>query len=225
MAESPLDGVEVDWKLAELRAMVGAGEPVLQIARYLAKKYDLATIGPKTVMGDAAYAMYKSAVTDKNWNEADPMYSNSLSDLYPAKCDEMVDGEGWARALNVMLKDELDRIGALWRRMDLKEVPSYESKTFESRVEKDGGRRGYVALSMYDAPYLRVRRAVMRVPIDGAFRQAVKPAVYTALPRPLMSFQERIGDAKEIRHAGETECRVPDSTPVPRGSKIEISFD
>ena len=38
MAESPLDGVEVDWKLAELRAMVGAGELVLQIARYLAKK-------------------------------------------------------------------------------------------------------------------------------------------------------------------------------------------
>lgn len=40
-----------------------------------------------------------------------------------------------------------------------------------------------------------------------------------------MAYQERIGDAKEIRHADGTECRVPDRTPVPRGSKIEISFD
>lgn len=225
MAESPLDGVEVDLKLAELRAMVGAGEPVLQIARHLAEKYDLATVGPRTVMENAAYAVYESAVIDRDWGKADPMYANSLSDLYPAKCDEMVDGEGWARAFSIVLSDELGRIDALWRRMSLKEVPSYEGGTFESRTEKDGGRRGYVALSIYDKPYFGVRRAAMRVPIDGAVRKAVRPAVYTALPRPLQPFQERIGDAKEIRHADETECRVPDRTPVPRGSKIEISFD
>ena len=225
MAESPLDGVEADWKLDELRAMVGAGESVLQIARRLAKKYDLPTVGPEVVMTGELYAAYESAVIDRNWNEADPMYANACSDLYPTECDEMVDGEGWARALNAMLRDEIGRINVLWRWMSMKEVPSYEGGTFESRIEKDGGRRGYKSLSMYENLYSGVRRAAMRVPIDGAVRQAVRPAAYTALPRPLQPFQERIDDAKEIRYAGETECRVPDGTPVPRGSKIEISFE
>ena len=225
MAESPLDNVEVDWKMDELRAMMVAGESVLQIARRLAKKYDLPIVGPEVVMTGESYAAYESAVIGRDWDEADPMYANSLSDLYPAKCREMLEGEGWARALSRVLRDELDRIDVLWRWMELKEIPSYEGGTFESRIEKDGGRRGYKALSMYENSYSGVRRAGMRVPIDGAVRQAIKPVAYTALPRPLQPFQERIGDAKEIRHAGETECRVLDSTPVPRGSKIEISFD
>ena len=224
MAESPLDGVEVDWKLGKLRAMVGAGEPVLRIAQRLSEKYDLAAVGPEMIMTDGEYAVYKSAVNDRNWGKADSMYVNVFSDLYPIKYSEMLDGEGWARALNVVLSDELSQIDTLWRWMDLKEVPSYEGGTFESRLEKDGGRRGYKALSMYDNPYSGVRRAEMSVPIDSAVRRAVKPVVYTALPRSLQSFQERIDDAKEIRHAGETECRIPDGTRVPDGTKIEILF-
>ena len=225
MAESPLDGVEVDWKLGKLRAMVGAGEPVLRIAQRLSEKYDLATVGPETIMTDREYATYKSATIGRRWGEADAMYANVLSDLYPKKYSEMLDGEGRARAFNIVLNDKLSQIDTLWRRMDLKEVPSYEGGTFESRMEKDGGRRGYMALSMYDSPYFGVRLASMRVPIDGIVRRAVKPAVYTALPRPLLPFQERIDDAKEIRHAGETECRIPDGTRVPNGTKIEILFD
>ena len=225
MAESLLDGVEVDWKLGELRAMVGAGEPVLRIAQRLSEKYDLAAVGPETIMTDREYAAYKSATNDRRWGEADAMYANVLSASYPTRWSEMLDGEGWARAFNAVRNDELAKISALWRRMDLREVPSYEGGTFESRMEKDGGRRGYMALSMYDSPYFGVRLASMRVPIDGIVRRVVKPVVYTALPRTLQPFQERIDDAKEIRHAGETECRMPDGTRVPGGTTIKISFD
>lgn len=224
MAESPLDGVEVDRKVDKLRAMVGAGEPVLRIAQRLSEEYKLATVRPNTVLTGKARDAYKSAMIDRNWGEADSIYANVLSDSHSTKCSEMLEGEGWARAFNVVLSDKLAQIDTLWRWMDLEEVPSYEGGTFESRLEKDGGRRGYKALSMYKNQYSYVRPAEMRVPIDSAVRRAVKPAVYTALPRPLLPFQERIDDAKEIRYAGETECRIPDGTRVPDGTKIKILF-
>ena len=68
----------------------------------------------------------------------------------------------------------------------------------------------------------------MLVPMNGAMRKAIRCVRYTVLPRDINGKDERIDDPKEIRHANESEIRVPDGTPIPqetdfvvlRGAKI-----
>ena len=126
--------------------------------------------------------------------------------------------------LSVVLNEESGRISTLWRWMDLEELQSYEDGTFQSRVENDGGRRGYKAFSMGENPYARERPVAVSVPIDWAVRSAIKTASYTALPRPLQPSAERIGDEKHVRYARETECRVPDGVRVPRGTRMRVDI-
>ena len=222
MAESPLDGVEVDGPLRKLHYKIDAGEGVPQIVECLIERYARLADDPEFVLTEASKAnRYELAARAKEWHEADSVYMNALRDKDRAKFDSIIEAEGWARALTCVFREQLAKCDMLWRGASWGELESYKDGTFGSREEKDGGRRGYMALSMWENQHCNVRPLVIKVPIKD-IRHAIKPAVYTVLPRRLDASQERIDDAKEIRHADETECRIPDGTRVPRNTTIHV---
>lgn len=223
--ESPLEGVDMDGPLREMRGMMDAGKTVLQVAVYVAQKHLRLTNEPLDILNAASETKrYRAAVDEKDWPEADLTYAKALRRIDLPMFKATIDAEGWARALNVILSEKLALISTLYRGMDLIELPSYKGGTFQSRVEKDGELRIYKALSMYENSFMKTRPAVLRVRVDK-IRSAIKMATYTALPRPLKSWEERIGDGKYLEHATETECRIPDGTRVPSGTTVEIRYD
>ena len=143
----------------------------------------------------------------------------------PYALSELLDAEAYARAFNVLLVENLALIRLLVRYIDAVEIPSYAGGTFESRIEDDGERRGYKALSIYENPFSATRPVTVVVPIDREVRQVVRPVAYTAMLRPLPRAEERMCDQKHIAHAYETECRVPDGTRVPAGTKMLVEIE
>ena len=107
--------------------------------------------------------------------------------------------------------------------MDMGELTSYLDGTFESRTERDGGRRGYKAISLGENIHADTRPASLAVPTDDAMRGAIRAASYTALPRFIQPKDERIDHRKHLSYAHETECRLPDGTRVSRGARITIN--
>lgn len=122
------------------------------------------------------------------------------------------------------MREELGKADVLLRWIGAEEIQSYAGGTFESRVEADGGRRGYKAFSIARNVYSQTRPVAVTVPINGDVRRVVEPAVYTSLPRPLDASEERAGDAKHLECAIETECRVPDGTRLPHGTKMAVDL-
>lgn len=226
MGESPLDGVGVDGPLRELRAKMDAGNGIRQIVKEVVEKYARLAEDPELILIETSEAnQYWLAVKGKKWYEADLLYMNGLKRKDRAKFDSVIEAEGRARALTHVFREQFAQCDVLWRGASWEELEGYKNGAFESRIEKDGGRRGYKALSMWRNEYCNDRELVIKVPINDAIRRAVKLATYTALPRPLQPFEERIGDAKEIRHADETECRIPDHTRVPRNTTIHVRVE
>lgn len=223
--ESPLEGVDMDGPLRELRSMMDTGKTVLQVSAYVAQKHHGLTNEPLDILNAASETKrYRAAVDEKDWPEADLTYAKALHRIDLPMFKATIDAEGWARALNVVFGEKLALISTLHRGMDLIELPSYKDGIFQSRIEKDGGLRIYKALSMYENSFTKTRPAVLRVQVDE-IRSAIKMAAYTALPRPLKPWEERIGDGKYLEHAAETECRIPDGTRVPSGTTLEIKCD
>lgn len=219
---SPLDGVDVDGPLRALRYRT-ANESFPQMAQFIAKKYARLPTDPRAVVPAApSIARYMSAFRARNWLEADGIYMAELRHQNRGAFMSTLFAEGDARAFNRLLMEELASSNVLLRSMTVAELPSYEGGTFESRREIDGGRRGYKAFSLYENVYSAERPVTMSVPISEDIRRLVSTATYTALPRPLQPSEERMGDGKHVTHAGETECRLPDGTPVPPSTMVQI---
>ena len=220
-SEPPPDGVDPDGPLRELRSMMDL-MPFHEIAERVADKYARLATNILPIFTDAQARLYASAIAAKNWSEADALYLEELRRQDPFVFRTTLEAEGWAKAFNALLDEKLGRICALWRYMSVEELASFAGGTFESRVEADGGRRGYKAFSVHASRYFAERPAIVEVPIDAGVRRAVRPAGYTALPRPSSPDQERMGDKKYVVHAGETECRLPDGTRVPSGTRVLV---
>lgn len=222
---SPLDDVDVSGPLRELRRRLAAGETVLQLAVYVAFTHELLPVEPWEILDAGAETeRYTSAANAKNWPEADRIYMEALLNKDPLAFQQTLETEGWARALNVILDENFDQIDVLWRWISPEEVQSYSGGTFESRVEEDGGRRGFKALSIGPNAYSMERSVYVIVQIDENIRRVAVRPDYTALPRPLESHEERLGDGKHIKYAGETEWRLPDGTRVPRGTRMFVKL-
>ena len=223
--ESPLKRVDVDGPLRKLRSMMYTGKTALQVSEYVARKHVGLTNDPLKILTKTEARLYKLAVDKKDWRLADRIYIEALRAREPAMLQATLDAEGWARAWNVILCEELARIGILWRWIDLEELQSYLGGTFQSRIEKDGGLRLYKAFSVDKNAYSINRPVTVVVPINRVVRSAVKATTYTALPRQLEAAMERMDDKKYVKYANETECRIPDGTRVPRGTKIQVRLE
>lgn len=218
----PQNGIDARGPLLELRGMLEAGRPPAQMAQDVVRRYGRPTANPRRVLTAQEYLRYKSAVKSKNWPEADLTYARGLAIKRPVEFDAMRSAEGYARALNVILTENLPLIPTLRRRIGLAELEGYKHRAFESRIEADGGRRGVKSFSMYENDYFKNRPVKVIVTIDERIRRAVRPVGYTALPRLTDPSKERMGDGKHLRYAGETECVVPDGTPIPPDTQIQI---
>lgn len=220
----PPSGTDVDGPLRELRGRRGAGRTVPQIARDVAAEHGLVTVEPREILAPQEYSRYRSAADAGDWRGADLMYAERLAIRRPAAFGAVRHAEIHARALNVILNESLARIRVLRRWIDPAELESYKHGTFESRIEADGGRRGCKLFSMGRNEYSKMRAVEVAVPVDARIRRAARTADYTALPRIADPSKERMDDKKHIRHAGETECRVPDGTSIPRGTQIRVDL-
>ena len=218
-ADRLLDGVDESGPLRELRVRA-CREAFPRMVAYAIMRCGKIIEEPWAVLDATSRVLYASALRAKNWREADRLYLEALWRRNPPAFRATLRAEGWARALNVMLAEELAKTRVLLRYADLAELASYVNGTFESRWEY-GGRRGYKAFSMYVSHFAAKRPVTVRVPIER-IRGAVVIAAYTALPRPLPPSMERMGDGKHVAYAGETECRVPDGTRVPPGTQILV---
>ena len=186
----PLEDADPDWPLRELRAMADRVH-FSEVAERVAKKHAGLSAAARPAFTDAKARLYASAIEARNWGAADALYAEEIRRLDPGGFEMIAGAERWARAISALLAESLGRSGALWRYMSAEELASFAGGTFESRVEADGGRRGYKAFSMRPSYYFEKRPALVRVPIDEGVRRAVRPAVYTAMPRPISSAQER----------------------------------
>lgn len=220
-----LDNVNTDAALRELRGRLGRGD-FWQVVRYVSKAYrSLVKKQQAALFATSMAGLHASAVQAKDWNRADPICVEALRRYDPYALGEILDAEAYARAFNVLLAENLALIRLLVRYIDTVEIPSYAGGTFESRREDGGKRRGYKALSMYENPFSATRPVTVVVPIDIEMRRVVRPVAYTALLRPLPRAEERMDDQKHITHAYETECRVPDGTRVPPGTKMFVEIE
>ena len=223
--ESVLEGVDVDGPLRKLRGMLDAGKTVRQVAEYVAGKHGRLTNNPRKNLRTASrIEQYWSSVDAKDWPEADWTYAEDLHYKNLALFKTTIIAEGWARALNVILAEKFARIDTLHRWMNFAELPSYKDGIFQSRMEADGEYRLYKACSMAENAYAKTRPVALIVHINEDIRRVVKLVSYTALPRPLQPWEERINDGKHLRYAAETECRIPDGTRVPSNTTMQISL-
>ena len=94
--------------------------------------------------------------------------------------------------------------------------------TFESRTVPGKGRRGCRLFSLWTNGYALERPVRMAVPVDDVVRGKLGTAVYTAVPCPVSSAEERIDSRKHLAKANETECRLEDGTRVPGGTCIQV---
>lgn len=223
--ESPLNNVNTDVALRELRSRL-VQEDFFQVVKYVAKAYrSLAKKQQAALIAASMGALHALAIQAKDWNMADQMCIEALRRYNPNALREILHAEGYARAFNILLAENLARARTLVRYIDTVEVPSYAGWTFESRIEYGGWRRGYKAFSIYENPFSTTRPITVIIPIDREVRKVVRPVTYTALLRPLQQDEERIDDQKHITHAYETECRIPDGTRVPIGTKMLVQIE
>ena len=219
--ESVLGDVRVDAPLHELRGRLDheifprLAEHVAETCSGLAAKQRVALIAASMT------ALYQLAIKSKDWRRADWLCIEALRYHDLDALREILYAEGRARAFNILLAEHLARASVLMRYIDAAEVLSYVGGTFESRIEY-GIRRGYKAFSIYKNHFSLERPIIVEVPIDNYVRRAVRPVAYTALLRPLLESEERIDDQKYITYAHETECRIPDGTRVPSGTKMWV---
>ena len=163
---------------------------------------------------DEVFSRYKAAQAQKDWGEADLVFLNGL-ERNPAKYQSVLDAESTMRAFSAWLCGTALASDHAYRWIDPPELHGCVGGTFESRIETDGTRRGFKALTANPGLWLNRRKVQMRAPIDGSLRRRIRCVRYTALPRQIRNMNERIGDPKSAKYAAEAEMRVPDGTPIP----------
>lgn len=174
--------------------------------------------------GSSESGIYDKAVCDREWNIANKLYLDRLEIRDPLSYRNTLRMEALARGFRPYFAAEISGSKILYRGMDPQELPSYINGTFKSKTEGKAC-RGYKALSIGRNIHMDRRAVSMEVPIDRAIRDALVPATYTALPQPIEPKDERLYDWKHISNAHETECRLPDGTCVPRGTRIRVRRD
>ena len=157
---------------------------------------------------------YMVAQAGKNWDESDRLLLDALR-LDRAKYGRILGAEETARAFSAWLCGTAFALDYAYRWIDSPEMGSCVGGTFESRIEADGTRRGFKALTTNPKLRFEGRKIQMLVPMGGAVRRRIRSVQYTALPRRIEERDERIGDPKSAEHVAEAEIRVPDGTPIP----------
>ena len=200
------------------------GGDFLDTASNVADRATRFNTDPQDTFGDGSPELrtYARMADVGDWAGADKTYLDWLKARDPALYFETLNMEGLAREFNRNHRRMVSRSPFFVRWMDMEELASYLDRTFESRTEGDGGRRGYKALSLVKNIHADKRPAFLAVPADDAIRGAIRAAAYTALPRFVPPEDERFDHQKHLSYAHETECRLPDGTRVPRGARIRI---
>ena len=213
--------------LDEARRMFAAldGGDFLDTDRMVADRATRFDINPYVALGSGSpeFRMYVRMVDAGDWAGADKTYLDWLKVHDPALYLETLELEGLASEFNQHHRWRVSGSPSFVRWMDMEEMASYLDGTFESRTEKDGGRRGYKAISLGKNIHTDKRPAFLAVPADDTIRGAIRATAYTALPRFIPPEYERIDHQKHLSYAHETECRLPDGIRVPRGARIRIN--
>lgn len=168
-----------------------------------------------------AFNRYTTAQERKNWDEADRLFLDELA-RDRTKYRRFLDAEEVLSAFSTWLCRRALDSDHVYRWIDPLEIGSCTGGTFESRIEKDGTRRGFKALSANPRLRFGERKIRMRVPVNAAMCKAIQCVQYTVLPRPILEKDERIDDPKSAKHDAESEVRVPDGTPIPIGTDFEV---
>lgn len=171
--------------------------------------------------GGETYGRYRAAQARKDWDESDRLCLGEIvKDC--AKYRRLLNAEETAYAFSAWLWGTALTADHVYRWIDPAELESCASGTFESKIEADGTRRGFKALTVNPRLWFDGRKIRMRVPMNGAMRKGIRCVRYTVLPRDIDGKDERVGDPKEIRHADESEIRVPDGTPIPQETDFAV---
>lgn len=157
---------------------------------------------------------YVAAQVEKDWDESDRLFLDALKPD-SAKYGRILGAEETARAFSAWLCGTALALDYVYRWIDPPEMGSCAGGTFESKIEADGTRRGFKALTTNPMLVFEERKIQMRVPMGDTVRGDIRCVRYTALPRRIGEKDERIGDPKSVEHAAEAEIRVPDGTPIP----------
>ena len=170
---------------------------------------------------DRIFNAYRDAQARKNWRSADKLFLDTLlrdREMY----NGFMDAEETARAFSAWLCGAALTSDHVYRWIDPPEVGSCTGGTFESRIDADGTRRGFKALTVNPGLLFGERKIRMRVPMSNAMYRHIRCVQYTALPRDLEEKDERVYDPKEAKHAVESEVRVLDGTPIPSGTDFVV---
>lgn len=173
---------------------------------------------------DDVFSRYEAASTRKDWEEADRLFLDSLV-LDPPKYRRLLGVERTMRAFAPWLCGIALESEYAYRWIDPPELESCLGGTFESRIEHDGTRRGFKALSVNPELQFGKRKIRIRVPMNDAIRRNIWCVRYTAMPRKIEEEDERIGDPKSAKYVAEAEIRVPDGTPIPSESDFAVMSD
>ena len=189
-------------------------------ARQAVQEYE-DTVDQKYFGSGEVFGRYEAAQMRKDWAESDRLFLDVLAGNR-SEYRRFIDSEETMCAFSAWLCGTA--LGADWayRWIDPPELESCTGGTFESRIEEDGARRGFKALTVNPELRFKERKIRLRVPMDGTIRGSIRCVQYTALPRRMRESDERIDDPKEARHPVESEIRVPDGTPIPLGTEFVV---
>lgn len=216
-----LDPGMQDWARREFLLLKGGG--FLYAAGRIAMMAQTLPTNPYRILGPGPESRaYAEAAGAGDWIGADRICLDRLEAVDCRAYLEMLRMECLAREFTRALAEEASGAATIYRWMDWEELASYLGGTFKSRTEAGGGCRRYKPFSLGLNGYAGVRPVGLAVPVDGAIRGALQPAVYTAVPWTVSSADERIGSRKHLANAHETECRVPDGIRVPKGALISV---
>ena len=157
----------------------------------------------------------------KDWAAVDQAVLDVLAQNCPGY-SKFMEVEEWMHAFTERLYAEALTARSAYRWLDPPELQSYLDGTFMSKVEGNGTRRGFKALSMNPNLNFLSRKVMMTVPLSPDIRRSLRRVCYTALPRYIGEKNERIGDPKGVTNVGEAEVRVPDGTAVPPGTVFVV---
>ena len=171
--------------------------------------------------GNRESRTYAEVAGAGEWDRANRTCLDRFKILNPDRYRRMLYMECMARRFTSALACEVSGAETLHRWMDFVELDSYLDGTFESRGEESEEQSGCKRFSLGPNGYTGDRPVHLTVPVNDDIRSALRPTVYTAVPWPVPAV-EKIDSLKHLVNAGETECRLPDGTSVPGGSRIVV---
>lgn len=170
------------------------------------------------------FERYEAAQMRKDWAESDRLSLDALVEDR-AGYRRIIASEETMCAFSAWLCGTALGADRTYRWIDPPELEIYTSETFESRIEEDGARRGFKALTTNPKLWFEGRKIKIQVPIGNIIHTSIRCVRYTTLPRRMRESDERIDDPKEAVHAAESEIRVPDGTPIPSETEFVVMQD